>query len=96
MRHRLALIGVVAALVGLAGCQHLRNIGGSCHDTKPYMKAGSIASLTIPPGLDPPDRANALKVTALNTPTPPARTKKQPCLDEPPPFNAPKQAPPQA
>ena len=60
MRHRLALIGIVAALVGLAGChplQHLRNIGGSCHDVKPYMKAGSIAPLKIPPGLDSPDTA---------------------------------------
>ena len=99
MRHRLALIGVVAALVGLAGChplQRLRNVGGSCHDVKPYMKAGSIAPLKIPPGLDAPDTTNALRVPALNTPAPPARTKTQPCLDEPPPFNVPKQAPPQA
>ena len=96
MRHCLALIGVVTALVGLAGCQHLRNIGGSCHDVKPYMKAGSIAPLRIPPGLDAPDTANALKIPALNTPAPPARTKTQPCLDAPPPFNVPKQAPPQA
>jgi uncharacterized lipoprotein len=96
MRHCLALIGVVIALVGLAGCQHLRNIGGSCHDVKPYMKAGSIASLRIPPGLDAPDTANALKIPALNTPAAPARTKTQPCLDAPPAFNVPKQAPPQA
>jgi len=99
MRHRLALIGVLAALTGLAGChplQHLRNIGGTCHDVKPYMKAGSIAPLKIPPGLDTPDTANALRVPALNTPAPPPRTKTQPCLDEPPPFNVPKQAPPQA
>ena len=97
MQYRFAQIGVVAALlVGLAGCQHLRNIGGSCHDVKPYMKAGSIAPLKIPAGLDAPDTASALRIPALNTPAPPPRKKTDPCLDEPPPFNVPKQAPPQA
>src|ERR1700755_3146302 len=99
MRYRFALLGVVVALVGLAGChplQKLRNVGGSCHDTKPYMKAGTIAPLKIPPGYDTPDQANALHIPALNTPEPPPRKKTDPCLDEPPPFNVPKQAPPQA
>lgn len=95
-RQRLALLGVLAAVMGLTGCQHLRNLGGSCHDTKPYMKAKSVAPLKIPPGLDTPDSSNALKVPALNTPEPPRRGKKDPCLDAPPPFNVPKQAPPQA
>ena len=58
----MALLGVLAAVMGLTGCQHLRNIGGSCHDTKPYMKARSIAPLKIPPGLDTPDSSNALKI----------------------------------
>ena len=73
MRYRLVLIGVVAvaALTGLAGCKHLRNIGGACNDTKPYMKSASIAPLKIPPGLDTPDTANALHIPALNTPAPP-------------------------
>ena len=98
MRYRLVLIGVVAvaALTGLAGCKHLRNIGGACNDTKPYMKSASIAPLKIPPGLDTPDTANALHIPALNTPAPPPRKKNDHCLDEPPPFNVPKQAPPQA
>ena len=96
MQYRFAQIGVVAVLLGLAGCQHLRNIGGSCHDVKPYMKAGSIAPLKIPAGLDAPDTASALRIPALNTPAPPLRKKTDPCLDEPPPFNVPKQAPPQA
>lgn len=100
MRNRLVLIGVMAALVGLAGChplRHLRNVG-ACHDVnkKPYMKAQSIAPLKIPSGLDTPDTANALHIPALTTAAPPARKKTDPCLDEPPPFNVPKQAPPQA
>ena len=97
MTHRLALIAILAALVGLTGCKHLRTLGSACHDpNKPYMRAQSIAPLKIPAGLDAPDAANALKVPTLNTPAPPPRKKTDPCLDEPPPFNAPKQAPPQA
>lgn len=99
MRNRFALIAVAAALVGLAGChplKGLRNVGGSCHDPKPYMKAQTTPPLKIPAGLDSPDTANALQVPALDTPVPPPRKKTDPCLDEPPPFNVPKQAPPQA
>jgi uncharacterized lipoprotein len=96
MRYRFALIGVAAALMGLAGCHPLQRLRGSCHENKPYMKATSIAPLKIPPGLDTPDTTNALKIPALNTPEPPPRRKTDPCLDEPPPFNVPKQAPPQA
>jgi uncharacterized lipoprotein len=93
MGYRVALIGVLAALTGLTGCHSL---GGSCRDPKPYMKAGSVAPLKIPPGLDPPDTATALHIPALNAPEPPPRKKTDPCLDEPPPFKVPKQAPPQA
>jgi hypothetical protein len=99
MKLRIALIGFLAALVGITGChplRTLRNVGGSCHDTKPYMKAQSVASLQIPAGLDAPDTSNALHIPALKEPAPPPRAAKDPCLDEPPPFNTPKQAPPQA
>jgi uncharacterized lipoprotein len=99
MRYRFAVIGAVAVLAGITGChplQRLRNVGGTCHDSKPYMKAQSIAPLKIPSGLDSPDTTNALHVPALNTPAPPPRKKTEPCLDEPPPFNVAKQAPPQA
>ncbi len=96
MRNGFALIGMAIALVGLAGCHPLQRLRGSCHDPKPYMTAQTTAPLKIPSGLDTPDTANALHVPALNTPTPPPRKKNDPCLDEPPPFNVPKQAPPQA
>jgi uncharacterized lipoprotein len=97
MTYRIALIALVAiASMGLSGCKHLRQMAKSCHETKPYQRAASIAPLKIPAGLDTPDTTNALKIPALNAPEPPARKKADPCLDEPPPFNVPKQAPPQA
>lgn len=97
-RNGFALVGIMAALVTLAGCHPLQRLrsGGACHDTKPYMRAESIAPLKIPPGLDAPDTANALHIPALTVAAPPARKRSDPCLDEPPPFNVPKQAPPQA
>jgi len=98
MLNRLALVASVFALIGLTGCHPLQRFrgGGACHDTKPYMKAGSVAPLKIPAGLDTPDTANALHIPALNAPPAPPRKRTDPCLDEPPPFNVPKQAPPQA
>ena len=45
-----------------------------------------------PPGLDPPDTRNALKVPPLDTPER-IRGKNEPCLDIPPPFANPKRAP---
>ena len=97
MTHRIVLTAlVVASTTGLSGCHHLRSWTTACHDTKPYQRAGSIASLKIPAGLDTPETANALHIPVLNTPAPPARKKTDPCLDEPPAFNVPKPAPPQA
>jgi uncharacterized lipoprotein len=99
MKRRFALTGALLALLALTGChpiRAMRNIGGSCHDPKPYMKAGSVATLKIPSGLDAPDTTNALHIPPLNEPAPPPRQGKDPCLEEPPPFVIPKRAPPQA
>src|SRR4030088_602194 len=96
MRYRVALIGILVALMGLTGCKHLRSMAKACHDTKPYMRSASIAPLKLLPGLESPHPANALPTPALNTPSPPPRKMADPYLDEPPPFNATKQALPQA
>jgi uncharacterized lipoprotein len=99
MKHRVALIGMLAAVAPLAGChpwQALHDVGGSCHDVKPYQKAQSVSTLQIPSGLDTPDTTNALHIPKLNEPVPPPRTKKDPCLDAAPPFAIPKPVTPQA
>jgi hypothetical protein len=56
------------------------------------MAAKSVPPLKIPQGLDAPDTASALKLPTLNEPLAP-RSKKDPCLDEPPSFKLSKPAP---
>ncbi len=79
----------------LGGCRALRG-ANSCNKPQPYMAATSVPPLKIPAGLDAPDTANALKLPTLHEPAAP-RSKKDPCLDEPPSFKVSKPAPaPQA
>ncbi len=90
MRKILAVIGLTVLLL-LGGCKALRG-GGSCNKPQPYMAARSVPPLKIPQGLDAPDTASALKLPTLNEPVAP-RSKKDPCLDEPPSFKLSKPAP---
>ena len=99
MKYRITVLALGAALLGLTGChplQALKRVGGSCHDPQPYLRAQSVAPLKIPAGLDTPDTSTSLHIPPLTTPAPPARGQKEPCLDQPPPCKAPRQAPPQA
>jgi uncharacterized lipoprotein len=86
-------VAVIASL-GVAGCHTMHE--RACHRPQPYLGAKSVPPLVVPPGLDSPDRTNVLRIPELNGPTAPARSGRQPCLDEPPPYNVPKPAPPQA
>jgi hypothetical protein len=91
---------ILAVCVALPGCLHpiraLKARAYSCHSKQPYMTAGSVAPLKIPPGLDQPDTTNALHIPDLKEPPPPPRGGHDPCLDEPPPYKIAKPAPPQA
>jgi uncharacterized lipoprotein len=89
------LLWLAPALLALGGCHALRSVG-SCHKPQPYVNARSVAPLKVPPGLDAPDTANALRLPMLNEPAPPARSGRAPCLDEPPPFKVTKPVTPQA
>jgi uncharacterized lipoprotein len=89
MKSALALV-CVGLLLLLGGCKTLRG-ASSCNKPQPYMAATSVPPLKIPAGLDAPDTANALKLPTLNEPVPP-RSKKDPCLDEPPSFKVSKPA----
>jgi hypothetical protein len=75
---------LVPLLAAAGGCRSLS--AKSCHNPQPYMQAKSVPQLVIPAGLDAPDTTNALRLPHLTEPSPPPRSGKQPCLDEPPPF----------
>ena len=73
-----AAVVILAALV--AGCRSF-----SC-DAPPSQGSGeSVPPLEVPPGFDPPDTRNALKIPELSEPERP-RTEAEGCLDEPPSY----------
>jgi uncharacterized lipoprotein len=86
----------LALLLGVSGCHTLRSKlnENSCSATSTYANQRSVPPLKVPPGLDAPDTANALRLPQLNVPAPPPRPKTARCLDEPPSFKV--QKPPQA
>ena len=90
-----ALLCLGAALTLLGGCKSMRGIS-SCPHGEPYTKATTVAPLRIPAGADAPDTSQALKLPALNEPAPPPRGRKDPCLDQPPPYKVAKPTTPQA
>jgi len=85
----LACAGIVIAAFALAGCHHGARREHSCNKAQPYTRAQSIPPLQMPPGIDTPDTHAALNIPSLKEPTPPPRSLRAPCLDEPPPFTAP-------
>jgi uncharacterized lipoprotein len=91
---------VVLVLVSLSGCGLFHRRGhesNTCNDPQHYANAQSIPPLKTPVGLSAPDTRAALKIPDLNEPPPPPRTRKDPCLDTPPPYVVPKVVkPPQA
>lgn len=91
MGFRTIRIMTVIAMVSVAGCHAIHE--RACHKPQSYMDAKSVPPLVIPPGLDTPDRTNALRIPELNTPAPPPRSGKEPCLDEPPSFTVTKPVP---
>lgn len=95
----LSVIFAALGLVALSGCHlfHRHGNHNTCNDPQPYANAQSIAPLKTPVGLSAPDTRSALRIPDLNEPTPPPRTRADPCLDTPPSYVVPKVVkPPQA
>ena len=80
------LLGALA-VTALAGCK--TKLESCSQSNKDYAGARELPPLKAPPGLDPPDTRNALKIPPLETPER-IRAKNEPCLDIPPPFTTPK------
>jgi hypothetical protein len=80
---RLVLVAVAAGTaLGIGGCRSFRE---NCHAPQEYQKATSVAPLKAPEGLAAPSTKGALKIPDVAA-TARARTKGEPCLDEPPSF----------
>ncbi|HTY49289.1 MAG TPA: hypothetical protein VMB48_06335 [Steroidobacteraceae bacterium] len=90
-KHILRFVGLAGLGALLAGCHALHSMTRACSsDATGYEHATSIAPLRVPPGLDAPDTRSALQIPVLNEPAPPARSSKDPCLEEPPQYEEPK------
>ena len=88
----LALPVMLVTLLTIAGCNPFRRHSYAneiCKEPEGYALAKEAKSLTIPAGLESPDTRNSLRIPDLSTPEPPARTRGQGCLDEPPNYALP-------
>jgi uncharacterized lipoprotein len=79
-----SLIGVMAALILIAGCAGERGLG--CGDAERYANSRSDAPLRVPDDLSLPDETDSLSVPSArgrnSTPSENGR-----CLETPPPFS---------
>src|ERR1700686_1441484 len=90
---RVLLVAAAAAL--MSGCHLFGKITPDCHTPQEYQRAGQVAPLKVPAGLDTPNTQGAMVIPAVKlAPPPPGR--KDTCLSGPPravpePFRAPPQ-----
>jgi uncharacterized lipoprotein len=97
---RALTLGVtLLAVLATSGCNPFRRNSAApelCKAPEGYAEAAEAPTLRVPTGLQAPDTRNALRIPDLTTPPPPARTKEQGCLDQPPPYTVAKPAEPEA
>jgi uncharacterized lipoprotein len=99
MTKALTLSLTILAMLATAGCNPFRRHSAGaelCKEPEGYAQAQEGTNLKIPPGLEAPDTRSALRIPDLTTPPPPARTKEQGCLDQPPSYTVVKSKEPEA
>jgi uncharacterized lipoprotein len=80
-----------AAVTALGGCHKiLHGFAPDCHKPQEYQRAVQVPSLRVPVGLDTPNTQGALVIPTVDL-APPAPTRHDTCMDEPPRY---KPAPP--
>jgi uncharacterized lipoprotein len=76
------LILIVAATL-TSGCHLFGKLTPDCHTPQEYQRAGQVAPLKVPEGLDTPNTQGALVIPKVDlAPPPPGR--RDACLDVPP------------
>ncbi len=74
----------------LSGCHLFGKLTPDCHTKQEYQRAGQVAPLKVPPGLDAPNTKDALVIPTVDLALP-APGPNDVCLDVPPRY---KPAPP--
>jgi uncharacterized lipoprotein len=74
---------VVAAAALMSGCHLFSKLTPDCHTPQEYQRAGQVAPLKVPAGLDTPNTQGALVIPVVAL-APPPPGKKDACFDVPP------------
>jgi uncharacterized lipoprotein len=67
----------------LCGCHLFSKLTPDCHTAQEYQRAGQVAPLIVPAGLDAPNTQGALVIPQVDNPAP-LPGPKDACLDTPP------------
>jgi uncharacterized lipoprotein len=78
---RVLILIAMAALT--SGCHLFSKLTPDCHTPQEYQRAGQVAPLKVPPGLDSPNTKDALVIPTVEL-APPPPGPKDACLDVPP------------
>ena len=74
---------LIAAATLASGCHLFGKLTPDCHTPQEYQRAGQVAPLKVPPGLDSPNTKDALVIPTVEL-APPPPGPKDACLDVPP------------
>jgi uncharacterized lipoprotein len=74
---------LITAAVLMSGCHLFSKLTPDCHTRQEYQRAGQVAPLKVPEGLDSPNTQGALVIPAAAVALPPPGPKDT-CLDVPP------------
>ena len=78
---RVLMLTAAAALT--SGCHLFGKLTPDCHHPQEYQRAGQVAPLKVPAGLDSPNTQGAMIIPAVAL-APPPPGPKDACLDVPP------------
>ena len=78
---------LIAATALMSGCHLFSKLTPDCHTPQEYQRAGQVAPLKVPDGLDSPNTQGALVIPTVGV-SPPPPGKKDACLDVPPRYVA--------
>ncbi len=81
------LVMLTAAVLLMSGCHLFSKLTPDCHTPQEYQRAGQVAPLKVPPGLDSPNTKDALVIPTVEL-APPPPGPKDACLDQPPRYKA--------